>query len=95
VPKASHATSERRAADAADDTLEAMEKDIDSLVESIVSDDVDQVLADVDELLAHVHDFVTAALTDSTLPEPSSTPTTPEAEVSAATLPAIDLPPEE
>ncbi|PZH14932.1 hypothetical protein C1I97_09335 [Streptomyces sp. NTH33] len=96
APKASHATAERRAADVTDDTLDAMEKDIDSLVESIVSDDVDQVLAYVDDLLAHVHDFVTAAPTDNTLPEPSSTPTaTPEAGAPATTLPAIALPPEE
>jgi hypothetical protein len=101
APKAPRTASERRAADTTGDTLGAVQKDIDSLVEAIAAGDVDQVLAFVDDLLADVLDFVTDTLTDSALSEaamsidPASadiSTVTPEAESPAVTLPAIALP---
>lgn len=101
VPKASHTAPERRAADATDDTLDTVQRDIDNLVEAIIADDIDQVLAYVDDLLADVLDFVTAVLADSALWEAAMSidpaaadisTSTLEDELPAVTFPAIDLP---
>jgi hypothetical protein len=93
---------ERRAADVTDDALEAVEKSVDSPVQSITSgsDGIDQVLSSVTDLLTDEIDFTTT-LTDGELSTatPSATPAQPGTaastsvpEVPAVTLPAITLP---
>ncbi|MEU7056145.1 hypothetical protein [Streptomyces sp. NPDC046197] len=96
-------TSERRAADPTSDALDALAKAIDTLVQSVTSGDVDQVLPSVAGLLTDAINLLTASLIDDPLPTPAAiddplpTPdesaSTPLTEVPAVTLPEPVLPP--
>src|SRR4051812_16992913 len=84
--------SERRAADPTGDLLEALEKALDDLLQSITSGDVSQVLPSVSGLLTDLINLLTGTLTDSALPAPADSVLTPAPLEPAVTLPAISLP---
>ncbi|WNM35210.1 hypothetical protein RKE30_35015 [Streptomyces sp. Li-HN-5-11] len=91
-------TSGHRAADPTDDALEALQKALDSVLQSITSGDVSQVLPTVTGLLTGVINLITGSLAATALPAPadsasaSASATAPATLLPAVTLPAITLP---
>jgi hypothetical protein len=85
-------TSGHRAADPTDDALEALQKAIDSVLQSVTSGDVSQVLPTVTGLLTDVINLITSSLAATALPAPADSASAPATLLPAVTLPAITLP---